>query len=154
VARREPRRKPLINQLGRRLAEVAGWHTVTRDDAKVVGEPNETCAIDDMASLNEAAFFDEPFLYIREIGAWPIFEQVDPQDRQRALYPFMQFVLFTIIRCVGGIQSMLATHGVLLTDAPRMGLLGFNAIQVKQGSNARGQDRRTEPVEVRYRKKA
>jgi len=143
------RRESLMSQLGQRLAEVAGWHTVTRDDAKVVGELYATRTIDDIKSLNEAAFFDELFCYIREIGAWPLFEQLDPQDRQRALYPFMQFVLFTVMRCVGGVQSLLATHDVLLTDESLMGLLGFNAIQVKQGSNARGQDRRTEPVEVR-----
>jgi len=41
------------------------------------------------------------------------------------LYPFVQFVLVTIMRCVGGVQSMLATQDVLLVpprilfDVPR-----------------------------------
>src|SRR3970040_1673228 len=105
-----------MSQLGQRLAEVAGWHTGTRDDAKGGGGVLPNGTIDDIKSLNEAAFFDELFCYIREIGVWPLFEQLDPQDRRRALYPFMQFVLFTVMRCVGGVQSLLATHDVLLTD--------------------------------------
>jgi hypothetical protein len=58
--------------------------------------------------LHEAAFFDELFPYIREIlGAWHLLAQLDPDDRQGALYPFIQFVLATIMRCVGGVQSQL-----------------------------------------------
>ena len=46
--------------------------------------------------------FDELFHYIREIGAWPLLEGLDPNHREGALYPFLTFVLFTIMRCVGG----------------------------------------------------
>ncbi|MEK6536909.1 MAG: transposase, partial [Actinomycetota bacterium] len=95
------------------------------------------------------AFFDVLFHYIREIGAWPLLEQLDPDDRQGALYPFIRFVLFTIMRCVGGVQSQLATREVLLTDEALMTLLGFNALQVQQGSTERGVSRRTNPVEIR-----
>ncbi|MBI4705596.1 MAG: hypothetical protein HY744_31265 [Deltaproteobacteria bacterium] len=42
-------------------------------------------------------------------SAWPLLEQLDPADRKSALYPFIRFVLFTIMRCVGGAQS--AEHG-------------------------------------------
>jgi hypothetical protein len=38
---------------------------------------------------------------------------------------------------------------VLLTDEALMGVLGFNAAQVRQGSNDRGTSRRTTPVEIR-----
>jgi hypothetical protein len=53
------------------------------------------------------------------------------------------------MRCVGGVQSMLATRDVLLTDEALMGVLGFNAAQVRDGSNDRGLSRRTKPVEIR-----
>ena len=132
-----------------RLAEIVGWQTATRDDGKVALELHETRAMDSVCALNEAAFFDELFHYIREIGAWPLLEQLDPDDRQGPLYPFIQFVLVTIMRCVGGVQSQLAMHDVLLTDEALMSLVGFNAMQVQQGSTQRGLDRRTEPVEIR-----
>lgn len=99
--------------------------------------------------MNETSFFDELFGYIREIGAWPLLSELDPNHREGALYPFLQFVLFTIMRCVGGVQSMLATQELLLTDEGLMGLLGFNAVQVKEGSTKRGLSQRTKPVEIR-----
>ncbi len=132
-----------------RLAEIVGWQTATRNDGKVALELHETRAMDSVCALNEAAFFDELFQYVREIGAWPLLEQLDPDDRRGALYPFIQFVLVTIMRCVGGVESQLATHDVLLTDEALMSLVGFNAMQVQHGSTQRGLDRRTEPVEVR-----
>ena len=144
-----PRRVQDTDSLRARLTEIVGWQTATRNDGKVALELHETRAMDSVYALNEAAFFDELFEYVREIGAWPLLEQLDPDDRRGALYPFIQFVLVTIMRCVGGVQSQLATHDVLLTDEALMSLVGFNAMQVQQGSTQRGLDRRTEPVEVR-----
>jgi hypothetical protein len=132
-----------------RLAEIAGWEVATRDDGLVAEQLHESRAMDRIYPLSEAAFFDEFFHYLREIEFWPLLEGLDPQDRRGALYPFIRFVLATIMRCVGGVESMLATHDVLLTDEALMGLIGFNAAQVQQGSNDRGVSRRTKPIEVR-----
>ena len=144
-----PRLRQRPDALLTRLGEISAWQTAERDDAKVALEVHETRAVDRVYALDQAAFFDELFHYIGEIGAWPLFEQLDPDDRKGALYPFMQFVLFTIMRCVGGVQSMLATHELLLTDEALMSLLGFNAAQVAHGSTERGLGRRTSPVEIR-----
>jgi len=144
-----PRLRQKPDALLTRLAEISAWQTAGRDDAKVALEAHETRAVDRVYALDQAAFFDELFHYIGEIGAWPLLKQLDPEDRKGALYPFMQFVLFTIMRCVGGVQSMLATHELLLTDEALMSLLGFNAAQVERGSTERGLGRRTEPVEIR-----
>ena len=144
-----PRPTQSLDDLRTRLGEISGWQTALRDDAKVALEVHQTRAVDGVCALNEAAFFDDLFHYIREIGAWPLLEQLDPADRKGVLYPFMQFVLLTIMRCVGGVQSMLATHDLLLTDEALMSTLGFNAAQVENGSTQRGLSRRTEPVEIR-----
>lgn len=135
--------------LRERLAEVAGWGAATRDDREVAEELYRTRSVDSVYGLNEAAFFDEFFAYLREIGVWPLLEQLDPGQRTGESYPFIKFALFTLMRCVGGVESMLATHDVLLTDEALMGVLGFNAVQVQQGCTARGLDRRTTPVEIR-----
>lgn len=137
------------DDLRARLIEVSGWQTATRDDAKVVAELHATRSLDDVHALDETAFFDELFQYAREIGVWPLLEDLDPKQRTRASYPFLQFVLLTIMRSVGGVQSMLATHDLLLTDEALMGLLGFNALQVRDGASQRGVSQRTQPVEVR-----
>jgi Transposase DDE domain len=131
-----------------RLAEVAGWHTSTRDDARVVAELHNTKVIDSVHALDQCAFFDEFFQYVRDRGLWSDLEGLDPKTRKGPLYPFIQFVTMTIMRCVGGVQSMLAMHDVLLTDEALMAAVGFNADQVKYGANQRGEDRRKEPVEI------
>lgn len=128
---------------------MAGWGTATRDDAKVVDELHRTRALDRVVAMDEAAFFDEYFHYLREIGVWPLLDDLDPQTRTGANYPFLQFVLVTLMRCVGGVQSMLATHDLLLTDEALMGLVGFNARQVEHGASQRGVSQHTEPVAVR-----
>ena len=144
-----PRKVARKEDLRTRLAELSGWQTATRDDAFVAEELHESRAMDRIYPLSEAAFFDELFQYIDEIGARPLLEGLDPRDREAPLYPFIQFVLLTIMRCVGGVESVLATREVLLTDEALMGVLGFNAAQVQQGSNDRGLSRRTKPVEIR-----
>ena len=144
-----PRKIASKEDLRTRLAELSGWQTATRNDGAVAKTLQETRAMDQIYPLSEAAFFDEFFHYIDEIGAWPLLEGLDPKDREAPLYPFLQLVLMTIMRCVGGVESMLATRDVLLTDEALMGVLGFNAAQVQQGSNDRGLSRRTKPVEIR-----
>jgi len=144
-----PRKAATREDLRTRLAELSGWQTASRNDGVVAQAIHETRTMDQVYPLNEAAFFDEFFHYIREIGAWPLLEDLDPKSREGELYPFIQFVLFTIMRCVGGVQSMLATREVLLMDEALMGVVGFNAAQVLQGSNDRGLSRRTSPVEIR-----
>jgi hypothetical protein len=144
-----PRKAPSKEDLRTHLAELSGWHTATRDDARVAEELYETHAMDRVHSLNEAVFFDEFFHYMKEIEVWPLLENLDPQDRTGQLYSFINFTMVTIMRCVGGIPSMLAMHELLLTDTAIMDLLGFNAAQVLQGGCDRGLSRRKKPVEIR-----
>ena len=147
--KRLPRPAPSHEDVRARLAEVSGWETARRDDAKVVAALHATRSLDRIHALDEAAFFDELFHYIREVEAWPLLMDLDPQTRTGAIYPFIQFVMVTIMRCVGGVQSMLATHDLLLTDEALMSLVGFNAHQVQHGANGRGLSQRTAPVQVR-----
>ena len=144
-----PRKIASKEDVRTRVAELSGWQTATRNDGAVARTLQDTRAMDQIYPLSEAAFFDELFHYIRAIGAWDLLEALDPKDRDGASYPFIQFVLFTIMRCVGGVPSMLATQEVLATDEALMGVLGFNAAQVQHGSNDRGVSRRTKPVEIR-----
>ena len=133
-----PRRPQDRETLRTRLAQVAGWRTATRDDRQVAQELHQTRSVDRVHALDEVAFFDQLFHYLREIGFWPLLEGLEPDQREGGLYPFLRFVLVTIMRCVGGVQSQLATHDLLLTDEGLMGLLGFNAVQVQQRIQSEG----------------
>ncbi len=144
-----PRKKPNKEDLRTRLAGLSGWNTATRDDAYTAKALHETRSMDQIHGLNEAVFFDEFFFFLKEIGVWPLLEDLDPKERKGELYPFIKFVLATIMRCVGGIQSTLAMGDLLLTDPAIMELLGFNAAQVQQGSCDRGVSLRKKPVEIR-----
>lgn len=144
-----PRGSRSQDELQMRLSELAGWRTATRNDGKVVLALHKTREMDHVYGLDVASFYDELFNYIKEIGAWPLFEALDHGEREGALYPFIRFVMLMMMRCVGGVQSMLAMHDVLLTDEALMSMVGFNAVQVREGATARGLSRRTKPVEVR-----
>ena len=144
-----PRKKPDKEDLRTRLAELSGWNTATRDDAYVAKEFHETKSMDQIHSLNEAVFFDEFFFFLKEIEVWSFLENLDPNERQGPLYPFIRFVLATMMRCVGGVQSMLAMEDLLLTDPAIMALLGFNGAQVQKGSCDRGLSRCKKPAEIR-----
>ena len=72
-------------------------------------------AQNDALVVNQAVFFDEPMHYVRELGAWPLPESLDPGTRAGPICPFVRFVSLTIMGCVSGVQSMLAMRNLLLT---------------------------------------
>ena len=71
-----PRPTQSRDDLRDRLGEIAGWQTAARDDGAVARELHETRVVDSVHAVDEAAFFDELFHYIREIGAWPLMEEL------------------------------------------------------------------------------
>ena len=103
-----PRQTPSDKDVDARLATLASWQTAERDEARVARVLYETRTCDEVYAIDKATFFDELFHYCQEINLWPLLESLDPGNRKKPLYPFIQFVLFTIMRCVGGVQSMLA----------------------------------------------
>ena len=56
-----PRKSASKEDLRTRLAELSGWQTATRDDARVAEELHEARAMDRVYPLNTAGFFDELF---------------------------------------------------------------------------------------------
>ena len=127
----------------------AVWQTAQRQDAAVGKALHDTRSCDRVVALDDAAFFDELFNYLREVGVLALLTELDPGKRKHETIPFLTFVFLLIMRCVSGVQSMLEMHDMLLTDEALMALVGFNAIQVHQGNNARGSSRRRHPTAVR-----
>src|SRR4030042_1078619 len=101
-------------------------------------------------TLDEATLFDFFFHYLREIDVFPLIEDLDPQAQKRENLPFLQFVLIYLMKVIGSIPKMEPVWELLLTDELLMGLCGFNAYQVKNGSCERGTKLRKRPLpEVR-----
>ena len=139
-------REQMQNTLIQRLF----WHTAQRDDAKVAGHLYCRKEMDTVYTLDEATLFDFFFHYLREIEVFPLLEELDPETQKREHIPFVQFVLIYLMKVIGSIPKMEPVWELLLTDELLMGLCGFNAYQVKNGSGERGTKLRKRPLpEVR-----
>jgi Transposase DDE domain len=137
-------------QMQSTLIERLFWHTAERDDSKVAHHLFCRKEMDTVYTLDEATLFDFFFHYLREIDVFPLLEDLDPQTQQREHLPFLQFVLIYLMRVIGSIPKMEPVWELLLTDELLMGLCGFNAYQVKNGSCERGTKLRKTPMpEVR-----
>ena len=132
------------------LIERLFWHTSERDEAKVAEHLFCHKEMDTVYTLDEATLFDFFFHYLREIDVFPLLEELDPESQKRENIPFLQFVLVYLMKVIGSIPKMEPVWELLLTDELLMGLCGFNAYQVKNGSCERGTKLRKTPVpEVR-----
>ena len=137
-------------QMQNTLIERLFWHTAERNDAKVADHLFCHKEMDTVYTLDEATLFDFFFHYLREIDVFPLLEELDPETQKRENIPFLQFVLVYLMRVVGSIPKMEPVWELLLTDELLMGLCGFNAYQVKNGSCERGTKLRKTPLpEVR-----
>jgi hypothetical protein len=132
------------------IVERLFWHSAQRDEAQVADHLYRCKEMDTVYTLDEATLFDFFFHYLREIEVFPLIEQLDPGCHVRENIPFLQFVLVYLMKVIGSIPKMEPVWELLLTDELLMGLCGFNAYQVKNGSCDRGTNRRTTPMpEVR-----
>ena len=137
-------------QMQNTLIERLFWHTAERNDAKVADHLFCHKERDTVYTLDEATLFDFFFHYLCEIDVFPLLEEFDPETQKRENIPFLQFVLVYLMRVVGSIPKMEPVWELLLTDELLMGLCGFNAYQVKNGSCERGTKLRKTPLpEVR-----
>jgi hypothetical protein len=133
-------------QIQNNLIERLFWHTSERDESKVAHHLYDHKEMDTVYTLDEATLFDFFFHYLREIEVFPLLEELDPETQKREHIPFLQFVLVYLMKVIGSIPKMEPVWELLLTDELLMGLCGFNAYQVKNGSCQRGAKLRKKPM--------
>jgi hypothetical protein len=137
-------------QMQNHLIERLFWHTSERDESKVAQHLFCRKEMDTVYTLDEATLFDFFFHYLREIEVFSLLEELDPRTQKRESIPFLQFILVYLMKVIGSIPKMEPVWELLLTDELLMGLCGFNAYQVKNGSCDRGTKLRKRPMpEVR-----
>jgi len=137
-------------QLQETVVERLFWHTAERDDAKVADHLFRCREMDSVFTLDEATLFDFFFHYLQEIEVFLHLQAITPNKQQREHIPFIQFILVFLMKVIGSIPKMEQIQDLLLTDELLMGICGFNAYQVRNGSCRRGLKLRKTPVpEVR-----
>jgi hypothetical protein len=85
---------------------------------------------------------DDFFHVLRAVGVMALLEEGHGAAIQRAMLPFVQYVLLYGVKTLLGIESMNALPSLLFSDEALMQLVGFNAQQVRQGSCQRGATKR------------
>jgi hypothetical protein len=137
-------------QVQQTVLERLFWHTAERDDAEVADHLFRRKEMDSVFTLDEASLFDFFFHYLHEIQVFPLLQEITPKEQQREHIPFIQFILVFLMKVIGSIPKMEQIQDLLLSDELLMGICGFNAYQVRNGSCARGLKLRKTPVpEVR-----
>jgi hypothetical protein len=137
-------------QVQQTILERLFWHTAERDDAEVADHLFRRKEMDSVFTLDEASLFDFFFHYLHEIQVFPLLQEITPKEQQREHIPFIQFILVFLMKVIGSIPKMEQIQDLLLSDELLMGICGFNAYQVRNGSCARGLKLRKTPVpEVR-----
>jgi Transposase DDE domain len=124
------------------LAERLCWESARRDDSRVARRLYRKQLVDGVYRLDQGALLDDFFHFLQAIGVMALREEVQGAAIQRAMLPFVPYVLLYGMKTLLGIQSINALPRLLFSDEALMQLVGFNAQQVRQGICQRGATKR------------
>ena len=132
-------------EIGQNLAERLCWQAAGRDDSRVARRLYRKQVVDEVYRLDAGAVLDDFFHFLQEMGVVPLLQRVQAKGSQRAMLPFVQYVLVYGLKTLFGIESMNALPALLVSDEALMRLVGFNARQVHEGVCQRGAAKRVGP---------
>jgi len=118
------------------------WNLAVRDDEYVAKHEKDNKEMDAIYSLKEAGLLDEFFQFLQEMNIIELIKEVKYKDVQREMVEFFQYIFLYICRIILGIKSQNSLPDLLFSNTAAMGLVGFNAYQVKNGICNRGDDKR------------
>jgi hypothetical protein len=121
------------DEITQKLAERLCWEIARRDDSRVARRLYRRQLVDGVYRIDEGAFLDDFFHFLQAIGVMSLLEEAHSAAVQRAMIPFVQYVLLYALKTLFGIESMNALPHSLFSDEALMQLVGFNAQQVRQG---------------------
>jgi hypothetical protein len=130
------------DEITQNLAERLCWESARRDDSRVARRLYRKQLVDGVYRLDQGALLDDFFHFLQAIGVMALREEVQGAAIQRAMLPFVQYVLLYGMKTLVGIQSINALPRLLFSDEALMQLVGFNAQQVRQGICQRGATKR------------
>jgi hypothetical protein len=130
------------DEITQNLAERLCWEVARRDDSRVARRLYRKPLVDGVYRLDEGALLDDFLHFLQAIGVMTLLEEAHGAAIQRAMLPFVQYVLLYGVKTLLGIESMNALPRLLFSDEALMQLVGFNAQQVRQGICPRGATKR------------
>jgi hypothetical protein len=137
------RQQPLLQQASKNFVERLTWSTASRDQAGIAKGLAEGRDITEIYGLGEATLFDEFLCFLDKIGVAAHFPTLDPRRTQRASnVRFHPTLLIYLMRVTAGLRFFSHIDPVLLHCPSLMRLVGFNAREVREGTTARGRNRK------------
>jgi len=130
------------DEITQHLAERLCWEIARRDDSRVARRLYRKPLVDGVYRLDEGALLDDFFHFLQAIGVMSLLEEAHGAAIQRAMVPFVQYVLLYGLKTLFGIERINAVPRLLFSDEALMQLVGFNAQQVRQGICQRGATKR------------
>jgi hypothetical protein len=130
------------DELTETLAERLCWEVAHRDDSRVARRLYRKQVVDGVYRLDEGAVLDDFFHFLDTIGVMALRSDVHGTAIQRAMVPFVQYVLLYSLKTLFGIESSNALPALLFSDEALMQLVGFTAQQVRDGVCQRGTAKR------------
>jgi Transposase DDE domain len=118
------------------------WKTASRDDKAIAQAIAEGEEIEAIHELSEAGLLDEFFVFLEELGMMKELEELKLGGARRVLVPTIQFVLLYLLKVLFGGKSMNELPKLLFSHEGLMKLVGFNAVQIKEGMTKRGDKQR------------
>ena len=119
------------------------WNVSLRDDPKVINGIITGEAMDGIYNLDERAFMDELFFFLREQGVLEFIQAMEgnPDEIQRKSLDFNMFTTLYLLKTLQEIESMNALPELLFQDEAWMKWAGFNGNQIRKGICDRGKFR-------------
>jgi hypothetical protein len=130
------------DEITQNLAERLCWQVARRDDARIARRLYRKQLVDGVYRLDEGAVLDDFFHFLDQVGVKALLEEVRGAAIQRAMLPFVQYVLLYGLKTLFGIERINALPALLFSDEALMQLVGFNAQQVRDGVCQRGTTKR------------
>lgn len=136
--------KKLISNASQKIAERLTWCTAQRDQSGITKDLASGKDIPEVYGLGEAGLFDEFFFFLDNFKISDLFKALDPELTQReSNVKFPSVILIYLMRIVSGLSFFWHIEPVLLRSQPLMRLIGFNGREIREGTCARGIQKKT-----------
>jgi hypothetical protein len=126
------------DEITENLAARLCWEVARRDDSRVARRLYRKQLVDGVYRLDEGALLDDFLHFLQAIGVMALLDEAHGAAVQRAMVPFVQYVLLYGVKTLFGIERINALPRLLFSDEALMRLIGVNAQQVRQGICQRG----------------
>jgi hypothetical protein len=128
------------------LTEWLCWEAARRDVTRIARRLYRKQVIDGVYRLDEGAVSDEFFHFLEELGALERMAQVRDTALERAMIPYVLYILLYGLKTLFGIGRMTALPALWFSDEALMRLVGFKAHRVPHGVCQRGAAKRQGPA--------